>query len=87
MAGAASPRSARDPCATALVVEGMPSAGIERLAAFFQRVPFSNYRHDTYGIGIATAGVQCFGCRGREWAMLPGQDPDSDRACTSLTLT
>lgn len=73
MVGAASLRTARDPGATARVVVGRPTAGIERLAASFQRVSFSTHRHDTYGIGIATAGVQCFGCRCREWTLLPGQ--------------
>jgi AraC-like DNA-binding protein len=34
---------------------------------------FAPHRHDTYAIGITTAGVQVFGYRGRRHVCLPGQ--------------
>ncbi|HUD42043.1 MAG TPA: AraC family transcriptional regulator [Dokdonella sp.] len=43
---------------------GSGAAGIERLEAAFVGRPFSPHRHDTYAIGITSAGVQTFGYRG-----------------------
>ena len=39
----------------------------------FASCRFSPHRHDTYAIGITTAGVQEFRYRGRRHICLPGQ--------------
>jgi AraC-like DNA-binding protein len=52
---------------------GPPAAGIERARAFFHGRPFAPHRHDTYGIGITTAGVQTFRYRGELHRAEPGQ--------------
>jgi AraC-like DNA-binding protein len=39
----------------------------------FTECAFSPHRHDTYAVGITTAGVQLFGYRGSRRTCLPGQ--------------
>jgi AraC-like DNA-binding protein len=51
-----------------------PSAhGVERADVFLSTCAFEPHRHDTYAIGITTAGVQTFGYRGSRRVCLPGQ--------------
>jgi AraC-like DNA-binding protein len=50
-----------------------PQHGIERMSALFRGFSFSPHRHDTYTIGVTTAGVQAFSCRGQSRLSLPGQ--------------
>jgi AraC-like DNA-binding protein len=47
--------------------------GIERVEAFFAAAAFRPHRHDTYAIGVTTAGVQSFRYRGARRRCLPGQ--------------
>jgi AraC-like DNA-binding protein len=47
--------------------------GIERLQASFRGRAFTPHRHDTYAIGLTTAGVQTFRYRGEQRHCLPGQ--------------
>lgn len=49
------------PCAVALK---RVAPGIETMSAAFTREAFSAHRHDTYGIGVTTCGVQVFHYRG-----------------------
>lgn len=51
-----------------------PSAyGVERAEVYISTRGFDPHRHDTYGIGITTAGVQVFRYRGSQRVSLPGQ--------------
>jgi AraC-like DNA-binding protein len=51
-----------------------PSAyGVERAEVYFSTRGFDPHRHDTYGLGVTTAGVQIFGYRGSQRVCLPGQ--------------
>ncbi len=51
-----------------------PSAhGIERAEVRLTACAFEPHRHDTYAIGITTAGVQTFRYRGSRRVCLPGQ--------------
>ena len=51
-----------------------PSAyGIESAEVYLSTRGFDPHRHDTYGIGVTTAGVQTFGYRGSQRVCLPGQ--------------
>jgi AraC-like DNA-binding protein len=51
-----------------------PSAhGVERAEVFLSLCAFEPHRHDTYAIGITTAGVQTFRYRGSRRVCLPGQ--------------
>ena len=51
-----------------------PSAhGIERAAVYLSKFAFEPHRHDTYAIGVTTAGVQTFSYRGSRRVCLPGQ--------------
>lgn len=51
-----------------------PSAyGVERAEVYLSTRGFEPHRHDTYGIGVTTAGVQVFGYRGAQRVCLPGQ--------------
>lgn len=51
-----------------------PSAhGIERAEVYLATVSFAPHRHDTYAIGLTTAGVQTFRYRGSRRVCLPGQ--------------
>jgi len=52
---------------------GAGGPGIERVEARFARKAFSLHRHDTYALGITTAGVQEFRYRGARRICLPGQ--------------
>jgi AraC-like DNA-binding protein len=49
------------------------SRGLERMNAFFRGHSFTPHRHDTYAIGMTTAGVQSFDYRGAARQSLPGQ--------------
>ena len=51
-----------------------PSAhGIERLEVYLSTCAFEPHRHETYAIGLTTAGVQTFHYRGSRHTCLPGQ--------------
>jgi AraC-like DNA-binding protein len=51
-----------------------PSAyGIERLEVYLSTSAFEPHRHDTYAIGMTTAGIQTFHYRGSRYTCLPGQ--------------
>ena len=51
-----------------------PSAyGVERAEVHIATRGFEPHRHDTYGIGVTTSGVQVFRYRGSERVCLPGQ--------------
>jgi AraC-like DNA-binding protein len=51
-----------------------PSAhGVERAEVHLSTRGFDQHRHDSYGIGITTAGVQVFRYRGSRRVCLPGQ--------------
>ena len=51
-----------------------PSApGLERAEVYLSTCAFEPHRHDTYAIGITTAGVQTFRYRGTRRVCLPGQ--------------
>jgi AraC-like DNA-binding protein len=51
-----------------------PSAyGVERAEVRLSTRGFDPHRHDTYGIGLTTAGVQIFRYRGSQRVCLPGQ--------------
>lgn len=51
-----------------------PSAhGIERAEIYLSASGYEPHRHDTYAIGITTAGVQTFHYRGSRRICLPGQ--------------
>jgi AraC-like DNA-binding protein len=51
-----------------------PSApGVERIEVHLSTCAFEPHRHDTYAIGITTAGVQTFRYRGSRRVCLPGQ--------------
>jgi len=47
--------------------------GIERIEACFAGHAYDPHRHDTYAIGLTTAGVQSFGYRGTTEHSLAGQ--------------
>jgi AraC-like DNA-binding protein len=47
--------------------------GIERAEIYLSTCAFEPHRHDTYAIGITTAGVQTFHYRGSRRVCLPGQ--------------
>jgi AraC-like DNA-binding protein len=46
--------------------------GMERVAAFFRKRGYAPHRHDTYGIGVTTHGVQSFDYRGETRHSLAG---------------
>src|SRR6185436_1512904 len=51
-----------------------PSAyGVERAEVYLSTRGFDPHRHDCYGIGITTTGVQVFRYRGSQRVCLPGQ--------------
>jgi len=52
---------------------GPKAYGVERAEVYFSTCAFEPHRHDTYAIGITTAGVQIFGYRGSRRTCLPGQ--------------
>src|SRR5713101_6810719 len=47
--------------------------GVERAEVYLSTCAFEPHRHDTYAIGITTAGVQTFRYRGSHRVCLPGQ--------------
>jgi AraC-like DNA-binding protein len=52
---------------------GAGADGLQPMQAYFSATGFEPHRHDTYGIGITTAGVQTFRYRGESRVCLPGQ--------------
>jgi AraC-like DNA-binding protein len=52
---------------------GSGAPGLERAELFLSSCHFEPHRHDTYAIGITTAGVQTFQYRGERRICLPGQ--------------
>src|SRR5437899_796361 len=52
---------------------GTGALGIERAEVYLSTCAFEPHRHDTYAIGITTAGVQTFSYRGARRICLPGQ--------------
>lgn len=52
---------------------GAGTSGLERAEVYLSARGFAPHRHDTYGIGITTAGVQVFRYRGQRHVCLPGQ--------------
>src|SRR2546428_1514720 len=52
---------------------GPRAHGIERAEVYLSTCAFEPHRHDTYAIGITTAGVQIFRYRGSRRVCLPGQ--------------
>ena len=52
---------------------GASAQGVERAEVYLSTHAFEPHRHDTYGIGITTAGVQVFRYRGARRVCLPGQ--------------
>ena len=52
---------------------GTGARGLQRAEARFVTGRFEPHRHDTYAIGITTAGVQTFRYRGSRRVSLPGQ--------------
>ena len=52
---------------------GPTAFGVERAEVYIATRGFEPHRHDTYGIGVTTAGVQVFGYRGEQRVCLPGQ--------------
>jgi AraC-like DNA-binding protein len=52
---------------------GASAPGLERAEVYLTRYRFEPHRHDTYAIGITTAGVQVFRYRGSRRICLPGQ--------------
>jgi AraC-like DNA-binding protein len=52
---------------------GSGAPGLERAEVYLTTCRFEPHRHDTYAIGITTAGVQTFQYRGTRRTCLPGQ--------------
>jgi AraC-like DNA-binding protein len=52
---------------------GASAPGLERAEVYLTTCAFDRHRHDTYAIGITTAGVQRFWYRGTHRSALPGQ--------------
>jgi AraC-like DNA-binding protein len=52
---------------------GAGAPGLERAEVYLSAVAFEPHRHDTYTIGMTTAGVQTFRYRGSKRVSLPGQ--------------
>jgi AraC-like DNA-binding protein len=52
---------------------GPGADGVERADVHLSTCAFEPHRHDTYAIGITTAGVQIFRYRGARHVCLPGQ--------------
>jgi AraC-like DNA-binding protein len=51
---------------------GAGAPGLERAEVYLSACAFKPHRHDTYAIGITTAGVQTFRYRGARRVCLPG---------------
>jgi AraC-like DNA-binding protein len=52
---------------------GSGAPGLERAEVYLSACRFERHRHDTYAVGITTAGVQTFHYRGTQRVCLPGQ--------------
>jgi AraC-like DNA-binding protein len=52
---------------------GTGAAGVERAEVHLSTCAFELHRHDTYALGVTTAGVQTFHYRGTRRFCLPGQ--------------
>src|SRR5881397_2182389 len=52
---------------------GPRAHGVERAEVYLSMCAFEPHRHDTYAIGLTTAGVQIFRYRGSRRICLPGQ--------------
>jgi AraC-like DNA-binding protein len=52
---------------------GSGAPGIERAEVHLSTCRFERHRHDTYAVGVTTAGVQTFHYRGTRRICLPGQ--------------
>jgi AraC-like DNA-binding protein len=52
---------------------GPSAAGIERAEVHLSTYAYEPHRHDTYAVGVTTAGVQVFRYRGSRRVCLPGQ--------------
>jgi AraC-like DNA-binding protein len=52
---------------------GTRAPGLDRAVVYLSACAFEPHRHDTYTIGITTAGVQTFRYRGARRVSLPGQ--------------
>jgi AraC-like DNA-binding protein len=52
---------------------GFAAPGLERAEVYLSTLAFEPHRHDTYALGVTTAGVQTFGYRGSRHVCLPGQ--------------
>jgi AraC-like DNA-binding protein len=52
---------------------GTGAPGLERADVYLSACAFEPHRHDTYTIGLTTAGVQTFRYRGKKRVSLPGQ--------------
>jgi len=52
---------------------GARAPGLETARVYLSTCAFEPHRHDTYAIGVTTAGVQTFRCRGARRVCLPGQ--------------
>jgi len=52
---------------------GTGTFGLERAEVYLSSCAFEPHRHDTYALGITTAGVQTFRYRGSRRICLPGQ--------------
>jgi AraC-like DNA-binding protein len=52
---------------------GSGAPGLERAEVYLSTCRFEPHRHDTYAIGVTTAGVQTFHYRGTRRVCLPGQ--------------
>jgi AraC-like DNA-binding protein len=52
---------------------GTGAPGLERADVYLAACAFEPHRHDTYAIGLTTAGVQTFRYRGARRVSLPGQ--------------
>jgi AraC-like DNA-binding protein len=60
-------------CTCDRIRAGQGGPGLERVAVRLTGAGFAPHRHDTYAIGVTTAGVQTFRYRGRRRICLPGQ--------------
>jgi AraC-like DNA-binding protein len=56
-----------------LIRAGAGAPGLQRVEVRLTGRRFSPHRHDTYAVGMTTAGVQAFRYRGRRRICLPGQ--------------
>ena len=70
---------------------GAGAPGVERAQVYLSAAAFAPHRHDTYAIGITTAGVQTFRYRGARRVCLPGQlhvlHPDETHDGAAATST